>query len=376
MNKSSKSKTIIICSNYAWTIYNFRIPIIRSVRNAGYRVEVLTQFDGYEELLRDEVDGIYNLYISRKGINPFVDFFTFLHIFFILFRSKASACLFFTIKPVIYGSLASMFLRVPAISTITGLGTAFMTKGILSRITTSLYRVSFLSVKGVFFQNIDDKNFFITNKLVNPNVCHLSPGSGVDLDKFKSYDLPKRNDEMIFLLVARMLWDKGIGEFVEAARIVKKKYPNTRFQLLGPLGVDNRSAISNKDIEKWQNGGVIEYLGETDNVIKYINNASCVVLPSYREGTSRVLLESASMSRPLIATNVPGCKEVIEDGISGYLCESHNSDDLANKIEKMVLLSYSSLCAMGKKGRQKMEKEFNQDIVCKLYLDVIKELTT
>jgi glycosyltransferase involved in cell wall biosynthesis len=373
LNKNSKPKTILICSNYAWTIFNFRLPVIRSIRNAGYRVEVLTQFDGYEERLRDEVDDIHNLYISRKGLNPFVDFITFLHISFILLRSKATACLFFTIKPVIYGSLASMFLRVPGISTITGLGTAFMSEGFLSRITTSLYKVSFLSVKGVFFQNIDDKNLFINKKLVNPNVCHLSPGSGVDLDKFKSCDLPK-SDEMKFLLVARMLWDKGIGEFVEAARIVKHKYPNTHFQLLGPLGVDNRSAISNKDIEKWQKDGVIEYLGETDNVIKYINNACCIVLPSYREGTSRVLLESAAMGRPLIATNVPGCKEVIEDGISGYLCKSHNSDDLANKIEKMVLLSYSSRCAMGEKGRQKMEQEFNQDLVCKLYLGAIKGL--
>ena len=373
MNKNNKPKTILICSNYAWTIFNFRLPVIRSIRNAGYRVEVLTQFDGYEELLRDEVDDIHNLYISRKGLNPFVDFITFLNISFILLRSKATACLFFTIKPVIYGSLASMFLRVPGISTITGLGTAFMSEGFLSRITTNLYKVSFLSVKGVFFQNIDDKNLFINKKLVNPNVCHLSPGSGVDLDKFKSCDLPK-SDEMKFLLVARMLWDKGIGEFVEAARIVKHKYPNTHFQLLGPLGVDNRSAISNKDIEKWQKDGVIEYLGETDNVIKYINNACCIVLPSYREGTSRVLLESAAMGRPLIATNVPGCKEVIEDGISGYLCKSHNSDDLANKIEKMVLLSYSSRCAMGEKGRQKMEQEFNQDLVCKLYLGAIKGL--
>lgn len=374
MNKNTKPKTILICSNYAWTIFNFRIPIIRSIRNAGYRVEVLTQFDGYEEYLREEVDGIYNLYISRKGLNPFVDFTTFLHISFILLRSKATACLFFTIKPVIYGSLASMFLRVPAISTITGLGTAFMSEGILSRISTILYKVCFLSVKRVFFQNIDDKNFFISKKLVNPNVCHLSPGSGVDLDKFESCELPKSN-EMKFLLIARMLWDKGIGEFVEAARIVKHKYPNTRFQLLGPIGVDNRSAIPYEYIDKWQKDGAIEYLGETNNVIKYIKNASCVVLPSYREGTSKVLLESASMSRPLIATNVPGCKEVIEDGINGYLCESHNSADLANKIEKMLLLSYSSLCKMGEKGRQKMKQEFNQDIVCKLYLDAVKELT-
>ncbi len=372
MKDKSKTKTVLICSNYAWTILNFRLPIVRSLRSAGYRVEVATQFDGYEERLREEVDEVHNLFISRKGINPLVDLVTFIHILLILFKSKASVCLLFTIKPVVYGSLAASLLRVPTIPMITGLGTAFMVDGLLSRVVKILYRAALFSVKIVFFQNIDDKNLFISERIIDSKVCRLSPGSGVDLDKFAASDLPLSN-ETTFLLVARMLWDKGVGEFVEAARIIKLRYPNTRFQLLGPLGVENRSCISNKHMVRWQKEGVIEYLGETDNVIDYIKKACCVVLPSYREGTSRILLEAASMSRPLIATDVPGCREVVEDGITGFLCKSRDSHDLSHKIERMLLLSYDSRRVMGKKGRQKVEQEFNQNIVCKLYVDAIEE---
>ena len=365
-------KTILISSNYAWTIFNFRLPIIRSLRKAGYRVEVATQFDGYEGRLQEEVDGIHNLFISRKGINPFVDLLTYLNLILILYKSKASVCLLFTIKPVIYGSMAASLLRVPVIPMITGLGTVFMVDGMLSRFVKRLYRVALYSVKTVLFQNIDDKNIFINAKIVDSKACRLSPGSGVDLDKFMACDLPI-SKELTFLLVARMLWDKGIGEFLEAARVIKLKYPNTRFQLLGPLGVENRSCISNIDMEKWQKEGIIEYLGETDNVMSYIKKACCVVLPSYREGTSRVLLEAAAMSRPLIATDVPGCREVIEDGITGFLCKSRDYLDLSHKIERMLLLPYETRRAMGKKGRQKVEQEFNQNIVCKLYVDAIAE---
>lgn len=374
MISRKKSKTILICSNYAWTIFNFRLPIIRSLRDAGFRVEILTQFDGYEIFLKEEVDDMHHLFISKKGINPIIDFITFLNILLIIFKSKPKAFILFTIKPVIYGSLASMIMKIPAIPTITGLGTAFMKSGFLSRIALNLYKISLLSVEKIFFQNVDDKNFFIKKKIVNTNVCNISPGSGIDLEKFKFFDLPE-NNKITFLLVARMLWDKGIGEFIEAARVVKQKYPNTLFQLLGPLGVENRSAISGKDIKKWEEDGIVNYLGETNDVIKYMRQACCVVLPSYREGTSRVLLEAASMGRPLIATNVPGCREVIDDGITGYLCESNNSRDLACKIEKMILTTFEVRCNMGRKGRQKMEKEFNQEIVCKLYLEALQEIT-
>ena len=178
-----------------------------------------------------------------------------------------------------------------------------------------------------------------------------------------------------FLLIARMLRDKGVGEYVEAARILKKKYPKMRFQLLGPLGVENRSAILKNDMDNWVEEEVIEYLGETDNVRTFIEQSDCIVLPSYREGTSRVLLEAAAMARPIIASNVTGCREVVDDQQTGFLCEAKNSSDLAEKIELMSNLSKSERRQMGLRGRKKVAAEFDQKIVADIYLEALREAT-
>ena len=366
-----KSKIIIISANCAWTIYNHRMPLIRRLNQEGYKVCVLTQFDGYESLIAKEVDQIKPLFISSKGINPFVDLFTIFDFVKYFIRLKPALVLFYTIKPVIYGSIAARLVKVKSIVTITGLGTAFITDTWITKVVKTLYRFSLVSVATAFFQNVDDKDLFVGNRLVDSRVCRLTPGSGVDLDKFSRADLPL-NKEMTFILIARMIWDKGIGEFVDAARNIKSIYPNIRFQLLGPLGVENRTSISNKQMDEWQKDGIIEYLGETDNVVTYIESACCVVLPSYREGTSKVLLEAAAIGRPLIATDVPGCREVIKDGVTGFLCRSGDYLDLSDKIELMLKLPYESRRIMGAKGREKIENEFNQDFVCDLYIDAIE----
>ena len=365
-----KSKIIIISSNYAWTIYNFRMPLIRRLNQEGYKVCVLTQFDGYESQIAKEVDQIKPLFISRKGVNPLVDLFTILDFVKYFIRLKPALILFFTIKPVIYGSIAARLVKVRSIVMITGLGTAFIEDAWITKIVKALYRFALSSVSSIFFQNNDDKDLFVSQKLVDLRVCRLSPGSGVDLDKFTYAELPNTSDT-VFLLIARMLWDKGIGEFVDAARIIKGRYPNARFQLLGPLGVENRTSISNSTMAEWETAGFIEYLGETDDVAYYIERACCVVLPSYREGTSRVLLEAAAMCRPLIATDVPGCREVVDDGITGFLCKSRDAVSLARKIELMLKLPHETRKVMGVKGREKVENEFNQDIVCDLYIEEI-----
>ena len=366
----NKSKTIIVSSNYAWTIYNFRMPLVRRLKQEGYKVCVLTQFDGYELLIADEVDQIEPLFISRKGVNPFVDIFTIIDFVRHIFRLKPKLILLFTIKPVIYGSIAARLVRLSSIVMITGLGTAFITDNWITKIVKILYRFSLASVTTAFFQNADDKNLFIDNRLVDPKICRLTPGSGVDLERFAYTNLPVSR-EMTFLLVGRMLWDKGVGEYVNAAREIKSTHPNIIFQLLGPLGVENRTSISSEQMHEWENDGIIEYLGETDDVVSYIKKACCVVLPSYREGTSRVLLEAAAMGRPLIATNVPGCREVVEDGVTGFLCKSGDYLDLSAKIELMLQLPYISRRMMGIKGREKVETEFDQDIVCERYIDAI-----
>ena len=363
--------TVVICSNYAWTVYNFRMSLIRRLKAEGYKVIVLTEFDGYENQIGLEVDVIEPLFISRKGVNPFVDFFTIINIVRHLRKLKPDVLLTFSIKPVIYGSIAANVVRIPTIAMITGLGTSFITNNWITKVVKKLYQVALSSVSVVFFQNVDDRNIFVEQKLVKEKVCRYSPGSGVDIDKFTYSTLPN-TPEISFLLIARMLWDKGVGEFVNAAKIIKKKYPHVRFQLLGPLGVQNRTSIKQSEVKTWENEGIVEYLGETADVTSYIEKACCVVLPSYREGTSRVLLEAAAMGRPLVATDVPGCREVVEDGVTGLLCKPRDYADLSQKIELMLKLPYEARQAMGARGREKIENEFRQEIVCDLYIDAIK----
>ena len=369
-----KKKTVALCSNYAWTIYNFRMPLIRSLTESGFRVVVITQFDGYEKKIANEVYELYPLYISRKGINPFVDIITLFDLFIKLTYIKPDYLLLFTIKPVIYGSIAARINNIPHIVMITGLGTTFILRNWITNVVKSLYRFSLKKASVVFFQNTDDKELFTSNNLVDSKVCKLTPGSGIELDKFKFYNLPNEHN-MTFLFIARMLRDKGVIEFVEAARRLKKLYPKINFQLLGPLGVKNRTAISITQMNKWVEEGAIEYLGKTDDVSNFIENSSCVVLPSYREGTSRVLLEAAAIGRPIITSDVTGCREVVDDGINGFLCQAKDSNDLAEKIQKMILLPYESRVKMGLMGRKKVEDEFDQSIVCKIYLDAIADLT-
>ena len=366
-----KIKTVAICSNYAWTIFNFRMPLIRSLTRSGYRVVVITQFDGYEKKVANEVYKVCPLYISRKGINPFVDIITLCDLVKKLTYIKPDYFLLFSIKPVIYGSIAARIMDIPHIAMITGLGTAFISGNWITKIVKSLYRFSLAKASVVFFQNTDDKELFVLDGLVDPEVCKLTPGSGIDLDKFVFTDLPS-GSHITFLLIARMIRDKGVVEFIDAARHLKKIHPKTSFQLLGPLGVENRTSISHAEMDRWVEEGIIEYLGETDDVSIFIKESSCVVLPSYREGTSRVLLEAAAMGRPIITTDVTGCREIVEDGLNGFLCKCKDSADLAEKMADIVLLSHEKRKEMGKKGRRKVEEEFNQDIVCQLYVDAIK----
>jgi len=346
------------------------MPLIRSLTASGFRVIVITQFDGYEKKIAHEVDHIYPLFISRKGVNLFVDMVTLINLIKKLADIKPDILLLFTIKPVIYGSIAARVMSIRHMAMITGLGTVFISQNWITIAVKYLYKFSLKKASAVFFQNTDDKELFLTNSLVDASVCKLTPGSGIELDKFQFSNFPKESNTT-FLLIARMLRDKGVVEFVEAARRLKKLYPKTNFQLLGPLDVKNRTAISRTQMNNWVEEGIIEYLGETDDVSPFIKDSSCVVLPSYREGTSRVLLEAAAMGRPIVTSDVPGCKEVVEDNKNGFLCKAKDTFDLTEKLQKMILLPYDKKVKMGILGRKKVEDEFDSSIVCKIYQDAV-----
>jgi glycosyltransferase involved in cell wall biosynthesis len=369
----SRKKTIAICSNYAWTVYNFRLPLIRALKANGFRVLVVTQFDGYEDHLRSEADVVKHLFISRDGMNPVTDLGTAVHLLFYFIIYRPRVALLFSVKPVLYGSLAAELSRIKVVAMITGLGTAFISESAVTVLVKKLYKICLRRVHRVFFQNTDDMNLFIRDGLINEGKCGLTPGSGVDLTHFCHAEYPSMG-EIKFLFVGRMITDKGLIEFIEAARRIKSDYPATRFQLLGPSEVENKTAVGAEQIQLWVSEGVVEYLGSTDDVRPFLEAASCVVLPSYREGTSKALLEAAAVGRPLITCDVPGCREVVDVGISGFLCEPRNASDLALQMQRFLGLTHEQKLHMGQNGRRKIENAFSDQVVVDCYLNAIESV--
>jgi glycosyltransferase involved in cell wall biosynthesis len=280
---------------------------------------------------------------------------------------KPDIILHFTIKPNIYGTLAAKMLNIPVINNVCGLGTIFLKTGMVSTIARFLYKISFRHPQKVFFQNEDDLHLFVSEKLVNPDIAGLLPGSGINTSDFKPQPF-KKDGVFTFLLVARMIYDKGISEFIEAIKILERYGVLARFQLLGARDPQHKRGIPDKVLDQWISEGWVEYLGKTENVMEFMNAADCIVLPSYREGSPRSLMEAASLQKPIITTNVAGCKQVVENNYNGLLCEPHNAEDLAVKMDQMMKLSQSDRQQMGINGRKKMEKEFSDSIVIKKYL--------
>lgn len=365
------NKKIVICLNTSWNIYNFRLNLARTLKDIGYEVILIAPYDKYSEILKQEFE-YHDLYINNKGTNPIEDLKTLLELYKLYKNIKPDIVLNYTIKPNIYGNIACSLLGIKTINNISGLGTVFIRESIITKIVNWLYKYSLGKSSKVFFQNNDDKELFIMNKLVQKDKCDLLPGSGIDTNKFIPIEFKKEDETFRFLLIARMLWDKGVGEYVEASKILRNE--NIEFGLLGYLDVSNPSAIQKEQMSIWEKDSLIKYYGSTDDVKKFIIQTDCVVLPSYREGISMTLMESASLSKPLIATNVPGCKDLIDDEINGFLCEVKNSQDLANKMQKMINLNLNQRIAMGIAGREKMIKEFDESIVIAKYLETILPL--
>jgi glycosyltransferase involved in cell wall biosynthesis len=370
----AKNKTILISINTSWNIVNFRSGLIRALKMGGYTVISAAPDDTYTPRLIQMVDRHIHLPMSNAGTSPLQDVLLFLRYLRVLYLVKPAVLLTYTIKPNMYGALAARVLGIPIINNVSGLGTAFIHNNWLTHVVKWLYRFAFQRSACVFFQNSEDRDLFIQMKLVTAERTALLAGSGVDLDYFQPIPKPP-SDTLAFALIARLLWDKGIGEYVEAARIVKKKYPQVVFRLVGPKAVQNKTAISNTTIEEWIAEGVIEYLGETDNVQTIIAAQDCIVLPSYREGLSRVLLEAAAMGKPLIASNVAGCKQVVDDGENGFLCRVRDAADLADKLVQFIALTQEQRAQMGQKSREKAEKEFDENLVFKAYLEKILHVT-
>lgn len=369
------SRKVVIGLNTAWNLVNFRTGLIRALVEQGYEVVALAPPDEYAPRLAELGCCLVPLTMDNKGTHPGRDLLLLWRFYCLLHRERPAVFLGYTVKPNIYGSLAAHALGIPVINNVAGLGAVFISNGWLSRLVKGFYRLAFFRSVKVFFQNEDDRHLFVTGGLVRAEVTDRLPGSGVNLDRFSPTPLPSTGEGIRFLLIARMLWDKGVGEYVEAVRQVRMRHPDVEFCLLGFLDVQNPAAISRAEMDMWVNEGLIRYLGVSDDVRTEIAEADCVVLPSYREGVPRTLLEAAAMGRPIITTDAVGCREVVDDEVNGFLCRPRDAADLAEKMERMIALSPDDRAQMGRHGRDKVEREFDEQIVIQKYLQVIAEIT-
>ena len=368
------SKSIVIIYNATHHVLLFKSELIKSIRENGYRVVVLASVDNYTEKLKEIVDEFHEIKLDSSGVNPIKDTYLIFQIFSICKSIKPTAILNFTIKPVIYGTLASrLFGGAPVINTITGLGTAFISSGFANKVAKFLYKFTFKYSHLVFFQNPDDQQFFRQLKIITKNNTKLIPGSGVDLLKFRPLENKKRDDIKI-LFIGRIIADKGIYELIESAKIIKKEYSNVTFTLMGMLGVKNKTSISENEVDNWINEGLIEFIPFQDDIRSFLGDSDLVVLPSYREGTPKTLIEAASMGKPLIATDVPGCREVVQDGINGFLCQVKSSVFLADAIKKFIEMDYSYKIEMGLKSRVLAEQKFDVHKVNNCYINELNKI--
>lgn len=366
-------KTVLINLNTTWNIYNFRLNLIKSLQIEGYKVVALAPLDKFSSELESIGVKCYNIKLNQKGTNPFTDFILFINYLRLFIKIKPSLILSYTIKPNLYGNFAARILKIKTINNISGLGTLFFNKNFTFYFGKLLYKLSLKSSSHVFFQNDDDRNLFLKLKLAKTNISSVIPGSGVDVGIFNQIKKTNRGEK--FLFVGRLIGDKGIYEFLEAAKEILNIYPNKEFLIAGELGYNNRTALTRTMLDEYlSSNDQIKYLGNSDNIIDILRNVDVVVLPSYREGLSKSLVEAASMSLPIITTDVPGCRDVVEHNHNGLLCKSKSVKSLVKCIVEIINLSDLNRREMGRKGREIAVAKFNENIVINQYLKIIGSL--
>lgn len=356
---------IAIVINTAWNIHNFRMGLIRSFLEAKHEIHAIAPPDGYEQHLVRAGCHYHPVRLDNKGTSPAKDIQYVWQLYGLYKKLRPDVVLHFTIKPNLYGTLAAKLAGIPAINNVSGLGTVFLRENTASKVARVLYRFAFRFPDKVFFQNGDDLAYFIKQRLVGAAITELLPGSGVDLERFRPAPFC-RNPRFTFLLAARLIEDKGIREYAEAADTLRRQGIDARFLLAGfkdasDFGIDDES------LRRWTENGLIEYQGATDDICGLMRQADCVVLPSYREGTPRSLLEAAAMGKPLVATRVPGCVEVVDDETNGLLCQARNAADLARQMRRMLDLDDARLEHMGNASRRKVEEKFDEGFVIQKY---------
>lgn len=361
-------KTVLLLSNHHLYTYNLRKEVIQAFIDAKYRVIATLPYGEKVELLKKMGCEYIDAPLDRRGKNPLKDLKLFFTYCKILRRVKPDVVLLYTIKPNVYGGIACRINKIPYLANITGLGTSFENQGLIQKMILGLYRVSFKKAACVFFQNEPNRLFFVNKNIVRKK-ARLIPGSGVNLEQNQFENYPAEDGTIRFLFIGRIMKSKGVDELFEAAKIVKKQYPNVQFDLIG--GMEENYSDRLDELGK---SGIIKYHGQQDDVHSFIKNAHATILPSYHEGTANVLLESASAGRPVLASNVTGCIETFDEGISGFGFEVRDVDSLVQTIVKFIELPYEKKAVMGAAGREKMKRDFDRNIVVRAYMDEVNEI--
>ena len=365
---------VLFCSNSFWSIHNFRGGPIRALLADGHPVHVVAPDDDYSPLLRAMGCTVHIVPMASKGQNPLQDIALLIRLYRLYRRVRPAVCFHYTIKPNIYGAMAAHWAGIPSVSVTTGMGTVFINPSFVTQVVRRLYRYAFRHTLENWLLNAADFDAMVSGGLVDVRKARLLPGEGVNLDHFARAPWPKDDGTFRFLLIARLLRDKGVLEFVDAARTLKASMPHVRFQLLGPADVENPTAISRAQVEGWEREGLVEYLGVTQEVRPFIAQAHCVVLPSYREGLSRTLLEASAMARPVITSDVHGCREVVSEGVTGWVVPAQNATALGERMKVVAGIPADDLAAIGEAGRAKVAQNFDERLVIAEYFRILGEV--
>jgi len=362
-----KKKKILILANIDIWVYNLRKEIIEKLIKENYDVTICVPNGTKVEQLKNMGCKHVAVELERRGTNPIKDFKLFCSYVKILKKLKPDVVLTYTIKPNLYGSIACRINKIKCIANVTGLGSAAENSGILNKMIMKLYKVAFKKIDCVFCQNQENLDYLVS-KGIDSDKLKLIPGSGVNLDKFKLLEYPN-DDKITFLYISRIMKSKGIDEYLETAQYIKQKYSNVEFYVLG-----NCEEEYQEKLKELTEKNIIKYEGFQDDTRLYIQKSHCTVHPTYYpEGMSNVLLESAASGRPIITTNRAGCRETVNDGITGYIAEERNSNDLIKKVEEFINLSNEQKRKMGLEGRKKVEKEFDRNIIVDAYITEIQK---
>tara|TARA_Y100000590_G_scaffold215109_1_gene243808 strand:+ start:312 stop:1415 length:1104 start_codon:yes stop_codon:yes gene_type:complete len=364
---------IAISTNNCWNAYNFRKELILELLKKNNEVYILSKKDNYTDKIIQLGCKFYEIKIENHNFSIIDNIKSILSYFYAFKKIRPDIYLGFTIKPNIYGSLVGYFFKFKKVNTVTGLGTSFLYSNMFIKFfVIFLYKISFYKSHKIVFHNKDDENLFLKNKIINIEQSSVVPGSGINFNDYPKLTFKKsKNKTFIFLFVGRIIKDKGIYELVEASKKFKKKYSNYKIKIVGEIDMNNRSSLSLKKIKDWDKEKLIEYIGYKKNIKNLILESDCAVLPSYREGSSRFLLEAAALEKPIICSNVPGCNNIVKDGFNGYLFNHKDINSIFNAMMKIYELSFESKKQFGINGREYVKKNFDVNIVINEYLNII-----